>query len=859
MRICYILFFLLMSGIGLAQNIEENIYVATETFNANPNNSTLSALNDKIVVFETQITTKNEYYAFINLLVNKAYYLSENNKIKEAITTYEKAHQLYEQHEIKTYDIVEYGLIPLGILYHKTNAYLKAERIITYYIELAKKQGNEQQQITGTINLSKLYQSLNKHTSVINIVEKGLQLKGLSKQQKSSLNYIKRKSELLLSSNQKKLLLENDIIVGNPDMSETEDFQLNYETALKNGDYEKALSNFNRLKTLKLTQLTSARNKARFNFQEAQLYYLLGKNDRALSRLNNTLAILLPNYNGNKLPEKSDLYPENTFIDVFDLLAELQTDAEESLKCYSLSFYVAELLTEDNTSQESLILNASVNRNRSEKCISILYQLYNVKNETSYFERAFEYAERHKALALKWYNNKRILLEKNPTDSLLIKESELLQQQQVLTNRLLNRPINKKGLNIQDSLRLQLIVLGNDLKDLQKRINKKYEVENRPSLKQLKTKLSNDKACLVEYFHGKNDIYQFIISPNHFDFKIINLNASRKKAITGFIDYFNDASAINNNSSKFSLDAFNLYQLLQVKNVSSFTNVIIVPDGILNFIPFDALLTEATSSTSYTAMPFMVKNHRLAYNTSALFYLHNKPYIFHNSALGVFPVFEDSNQKLTHSVTEAESIDDEVNAKFLMYNAAKKQEVLEQALNYSILHLSTHANGGSFTIPAHIDFIDAKLYLNELYSLNLNNDLVVLSACETGVGMLQKGEGSMNLARGFKYAGVDNIIFSLWKINDLSTTQLMSSFYRHLSQTESAFRANHKSKLDYLNDSNISNIKKSPYYWSAFVYYGDLTVEKEMNYTKYIIYVIVIIGIGLILWFINKRKHGDYP
>ena len=190
-----------------------------------------------------------------------------------------------------------------------------------------------------------------------------------------------------------------------------------------------------------------------------------------------------------------------------------------------------------------------------------------------------------------------------------------------------------------------------------------------------------------------------------------------------------------------------------------------------------------------------------------------------------------------------------------MYNAATKKDVLKQINDYSILHLSTHANSGDFTTAANIDFIDSKLSLQELYNLDLKNDLVVLSACETGVGMLQKGEGSMNLARGFKYAGISNMVVSLWKINDLSTSKIMSHFYSDLKDTESAFSANQSSKLAYLNSDAISNAKKSPYYWSAFIYSGDLTPAKSFNYINMIIYSIIgLIIASLILLLIYKRQ-----
>ncbi|MBU2927902.1 CHAT domain-containing protein [Winogradskyella psychrotolerans] len=852
-----ILIFMLVFGTCFAQDLEETVYVATENFSQNQTVEGLNELNKTSLHIEAQLNTKDEYFAFINLLVHKAYYLNTVNRKKEAITNYEKAFQLYNEHHILSYDIVEYCLIPLGILYHKTNAYVKAEHTIRHYLQLSEKQNNKQQQISGYINLAKLYQSLSKHQQVIAIVTKGLKIEGLKKQQQRNLNYIKRKSELLLKTNQNRLLLENDLIVTRFNTSTIEKLQLTYESALQNEDYDLAYTSLNRIRALKINKLTSGRSRAQFSFQEAQLHFIRNEKDKAFTKLKNCLAILLPNFNGIDLPNAKDLYPENTFIDVFDLWAALQTEPEKALQSYDLSFYVTELLNKEHTSQESYIISASVNKDRSEKCIALLYTKYQEKRDIKYISRAFNYAECNKALALKWHINKRTLLEQHPTDRLLLKEQTLLKQQQRLTNRLLNRPLNNSKISVRDSLQQQLITTSIDLKQIQDTINKVYVSNDSKGfdIDRLQSKLKTDKACLVSYFYGKNGLYQFMFSPNNMEFNRIDLSVLDQQSISTYISYFENASAINNTISQFRDDAFNLYELLKLNEIGNYQNIIIVADGLLNFISFESLLTQQTTASNYADMPFMVKKHCIAYHTSASFYNESKPYKFRNSALGVFPVFDNSNLKLTYSLDEAEQLDNEVKTAFLMYNEATKKDVLEQINTYSILHLSTHANSGDFTTPANIGFIDSKLYLQDLYNLDLTNDLVVLSACETGVGMLQKGEGSMNLARGFKYAGISNLVVSLWKINDLSTSQLMSNFYSELYKTESAFSANQTSKLMYLNHPDISNIKKSPYYWSAFIYSGDLTAEEPANVYNIFSYIILGLIIALLCWLlIFKQK-----
>ena len=181
-----------------------------------------------------------------------------------------------------------------------------------------------------------------------------------------------------------------------------------------------------------------------------------------------------------------------------------------------------------------------------------------------------------------------------------------------------------------------------------------------------------------------------------------------------------------------------------------------------------------------------------------------------------------------------------------MNEKATKANFLKNSSQYSILHLSTHGTSGSFSEPATLVFYDDLMLLNELYALqNCHPQLVVLSACETGIGKLQKGEGAMSIARAFQYAGAENILFSLWKINDYASAQLMTNFYEDYAKSNSFFEANYNSKIAYLENSDIANAKKSPYYWSAFVYYGAVD-SAENNYLYYLFFG----GIAIIILFL---------
>lgn len=146
--------------------------------------------------------------------------------------------------------------------------------------------------------------------------------------------------------------------------------------------------------------------------------------------------------------------------------------------------------------------------------------------------------------------------------------------------------------------------------------------------------------------------------------------------------------------------------------------------------------------------------------------------------LGIFPVFEKTNYELTFSKAEMQSIQSNFDGQFFENSNATFDNFKMNADKYSILHLSTHADSGDIDTPASIKFYDQEIVYSELYNLNINPNLVVLSACETGIGKLYKSEGAMSIARGFQFAGAQNLLFSLWKVNDYTTSVFMDYFYK---------------------------------------------------------------------------------
>lgn len=832
-----------------SQQLEEQIYNAVDAFNNHQNQTSFQQLVIQEKQFQSHVSTTDEQLALVYLQCNKAYYLKQIGNSKEAIASYENAWQNYSKNNLKGYDIIEYCLKPLGNLYTISQDYTNAENTIRQYIFLAEKEKNQQQKIAGIINLSILYQSIGKHNDVLKLTSDALKAGEINQLQKQKLINIATNSKIALNK------IENVQEIHSAKSNSYQYYLTISQFELKRGQLKLAMNSFEKANKLFFSQKNvTARMLAKLYVFEAQLYLKSDKTEEAKVSLFNAIHSLLPNSDANNIVKK-DLYAENTFIDIFDLLGSVQDDTQKAMKYYDFSFYVSSLLNSNITSQEARIINQASNRNRSERCIRLLFDAYATSSEKKLLEKAFLYAEKSKSTVLKDIIRKKTLLELHPKDSLLLHEQQLLQKQELLTNNLINAQLSKSNSQLLNALSNQLSSVSVELKSVKESIENNYPNKEIGKLlmSDLMGKLSRDNAVLVEYFYGKRNIYQFVIDGKKSAFYQIELNKKNSNELKTFIHLFDNAAAINNDVKNYTDKAFQTYNLLNLMSVDANKNLLIIPDGLLNFIPFEALLTEKSTTNNYEKMPFLVRKQLVCYNSSAEFYLSGNSALNGKKTLGFFPIFRGSNKELRYSLDEAKALEKEMNMKLLKNDKATKAAFVKMIKNYNMLHLSTHANGGSFTQPAVIEFYDDVLPLNELYSLDLNADLVVLSACETGVGKLQRGEGAMSIARGFQYAGAKNILFSLWQINDKSTSEIMRLFYKNLNTYNSVSSANQLSKTEYLDDKSISNSKKSPYYWSAFVYYGNFTKPVAKPYNSYVLIGFGILVLGLFLFFKNKR------
>jgi CHAT domain-containing protein/tetratricopeptide (TPR) repeat protein len=270
---------------------------------------------------------------------------------------------------------------------------------------------------------------------------------------------------------------------------------------------------------------------------------------------------------------------------------------------------------------------------------------------------------------------------------------------------------------------------------------------------------------------------------------------------------------------KWSLNAHALYNMI-------FGNYEISPGRILvspgsNHFPFEALVQSISNGHNQ----YMVEDYAISYVYSAT-YLGEAARVIKSSEkpdlLGVAPVQYSRRlnvSELTGSDLSVIKLSEGYKQKLMFSRAATKQNFLKNFYKYEIVHLYTHADAKGQRADPVIYFADSILDLNELMmSVRPVTLLVVLAACESGLGQFYKGEGVFSFNRAFAAIGIPTSVVNLWPVDNKTTYQLNELFYAFLGQGLAVDVALQKAKLKYLESASPE--KLMPYYWAGSVVEG---------------------------------------
>jgi len=574
------------------------------------------------------------------------------------------------------------------------------------------------------------------------------------------------------------------------------------------------------------------------------------------------------NKNPDVIPDKPDFINYHELLTSYISKADLylkKSDKNSLLKATKQLDAADQLLKEtalDMSNTKDRLELTQLNFFFTECGMQLMDKLYTLTHDPIYLEKAFYYSERSKAneLFADIQLSKATTLSRIPK-KILAHRNELSVRMNTLHQQIASA-YSAQNQSLITKLKTQEFDLSKEYEALQVQIaglspmvNSVTSQRSIPAWSEIKKSL-DAKTVLVSYTITDSAKYILIGNSTALIMKKIDPVINLDRLVRGYISQVKFQSELSKETAQ-RLTAIlwkPVEEALLTMNLSNPEKVIILPEGPLNYLPFESLGTDKYLAEKYTIY-YHLSGALLANATKSK--TKSKP-----SFIAMAPVFEDketnylnkscqrfmefSRKADTTSRTfslngeyitplpgtraEVEQInqihlDKGILAKFFMEEAAREELIKSGELNnFDYIHLATHGFvnsqypelSGLLLTQDSKSGEDGVLYTGEILGLHFNAELVTLSACETALGKKIEGEGLRGLTTAFLFAGARNVIASLWKVSDESTAELMITFYTQLLSGKDKATALREAKLSLIKSEKYNH----PYYWAPFVQIG---------------------------------------
>ncbi|MEG4247806.1 CHAT domain-containing protein [Microcoleus sp. Pol10D4] len=636
----------------------------------------------------------------------------------------------------------------------------------------------------------------------------------------------------------------------------------------KLGEKQKGLEYYNQ--SLSLSRAVGNRNGEATTLDYIGVVYSeLGENQKALEYFSQSLP--MSRAVGDRIQEALTLSNIASAKRAQGNLTEALTNIEASLK-------IIESLRTKVASPELRTSYFATVQDYYQFYIGLLMELHKTQPKSGYDTKAFEASERSRARSLlELLQEANADIRQGVSPELLQKERSLQQQLDALEKRrieVLNRPNHTPAQQAElEKQRQTLLAQYQDIQTQIRTTSPRYAALTQPqplTLAQIQQQILDDQTILLQYSLGKERSYLWAVTKN----SITAYELPKAADIETIARKFRDAvTAPSSRDSPDQIaqanDAISQIILQPVAAQLGQKRLLIVGDGLLNSLPFAALSLPGKSGENGN-LPLIVDHEIVILPSASTLGVLRQNYNDRqppNRSLAILadPVFSanDERVKNSSSATTQQAVESanpglsrsrgDKTGQFDRLNFTRQESQIIQALfpansrtesldfeasratatspnlsQYKIIHFATHG----FANSAHpelsgivMSLVDEKgnplngfLRLTDIFNLKLAADLVVLSACQTGMGQNIQGEGLVGLTRGFMYAGAQRVVVSLWTVDDEGTATLMSSFYQGMLQKgltpAAALRA---AQLEMLKQEKW----KFPYYWAAFNLQGE--------------------------------------
>lgn len=553
---------------------------------------------------------------------------------------------------------------------------------------------------------------------------------------------------------------------------------------------------------------------------------------------------------------------------------------EQSYKSYKNLVLLHEKMLNNQEFEASKFNSISSTRKAFENLFEVGYALYKLTNDNSYLNELFSYSEQSKAYLLKNFVSDELAKRIGKVPENLINEARTIKKE----IDSMQYYLSNKGPYVQNSFNELLInrilekqkIYEEFIESLEKKYPSYSHIKKQQysvTISQIQNLLDTNQA-LMEYFYIFNSFYVFYIDRDTVCISSQEIDRQFPQQIQNYRSLYekvNFCEFNQENTMNFIRQSYSLYSMAikPFEQLVSNKRLIIVPDGELSLIPFETLVTQPPDSIkqpNYRNLSYLILNNPISYIYSAVQLNDiNKLCYYHADYAGFAP--EYSNTELTinqgnimlHSLPGAKNEVQSAKKYFkgrVYYNSSvTKKNYFMECQRRNIIHLAMHTVLDSvepmnswfiFTPQQHKD--EEQLHAYEIYARKIISSLVILSACNTGMGKINMGEGVLSIARAYFLAGVKNVMYTQWPVADQSSAELIDRFYYYLSKGMPTDVALQKAKVDFILKGDP--VKAFPYYWGAYVMTGyPIKVHPWKRTYLYIgAIVFILLGVGYLLW-----------
>jgi CHAT domain-containing protein len=538
------------------------------------------------------------------------------------------------------------------------------------------------------------------------------------------------------------------------------------------------------------------------------------------------------------------------------------------------------------------------------KTIEALCRVYEVTGDASLVEKALMYSEMEKVSALIYSIQRSKALYNSNIPPAEVHQMELLNHQ--LDEVEAKRYEEQANIRINDTalfaLNMELYQLVSTISAKEKQLEQaypeyrsiKYDVEP-PKLDYI-FELSQKKA-IIEFVLSNEKIYTFVVVNGKIHFKHFYYTTdfiAKIERLQKMISNIKEIDFSEKEQKEFVELSADLYNILlkpfeqQIKGKS----LLIVPDEQLALIPFEILLKSKANAEklNYSKLDYLLYHHDISYAYS-LTLMQKQALSNANPAnhkvFAMAPGYKnlagnkgsqyialrnnrdarDNLGMLEGARKEVKMVGKRIKGTCVFDDAASESRFKTEARNYSILHLAMHTLVNNeeplyskLVFTPDIDTAeDGLLNTYELANLELDADLVILSACNTGFGKLNKGEGIIGLARGFFQAGCRSLLATLWSVSDKTSLSIIDGFYTELEKQQSKSFSLSESKRNYVK--NAKGMWAHPFFWAGYISIGTDEPVQLSTKTPGFTALLLLSGLGLVLliglFWLFKVKAGS--